>query len=178
MVQDCSRIVGLTDLTLFYLNFAAVFSRECYECRSARSFQDCDANRRRVICLKRTSGIKDEGYVKGCAATYTASSIPQCNTLNYTCEVSCCSSDYCNRASPRAPTESPEGATTSLPGRPLGGVPGGTSGGAPCGTSGGVPFGTSGGALGRALGGVSNPMVNRILLIATFTASVMYLFSC
>ena len=149
-----------------------MISRECYDCRSARSFQDCDANRRRVTCLisqhcvtasvKRTSGIKDEGYVKGCAATCTASSIAQCNTLNYTCEVSCCSSDYCNRASPRAPTESPEEATTSLPGRPLGEVPGGTTGG----------------ALGRTFGGVSNPMVNRILLIVTFTASVMYLISC
>ena len=136
-----------------------MISRECYECLSSQSFQACDANRRRVRCLSsqhcltlsivRTSGIKDEAYAKGCAATCSASSIPTCRNSNYKCKLSCCSSDYCNGASQRTPTES-----TSLPGGPLGGVPGG------------------------APGGVSSPMVNRILLIATFTASVMYLFSC
>ena len=141
-----------------------MISRECYECRSSFSFQACNASRRRVRCLtsqhcitasaKRTSGIKDEGYVKGCAATCSASGIPICNNPNYKCEVSCCSSDYCNGGTR---TES-----TSLPGGPLGGVPGGTPGGSSRGTP----------------GGVSSPMVNRILLIATFTASVMYLFSC
>ena len=130
-----------------------MISRECYECLSSQSFQACDASRRRVTCLSsqhcltisiiRTSGIKDEAYAKGCAATCSASSIPTCRNSNYKCKLSCCSSDYCN-------------------GAPLGGVPGG----APGGSSRGTP------------GGVSSPMVNRILLIATLTASVMYLFSC
>ncbi|KAM7448974.1 hypothetical protein ABFA07_002982 [Porites harrisoni] len=133
-------------LFMFLIFLPMVISRECYECRSSFSFQACDASRRRVRCLtsqhcitasaKRTSGIKDEGYVKGCAATCSASGIPICNNPNYKCEVSCCSSDYCNG----------------------GGAGGRAPGGAP--------------------GGVSSPMVNRILLIATFTASVMYLFSC
>ena len=141
-----------------------MISRECYQCVSSQSFRACDASRRRVTCLSsqhcvtisviRTSGIKDEGYAKGCAATCSASSIPTCNNLNYKCQLSCCSSDYCNGGTP---TES-----TSPPGGPLGGVPGG----APGGSSRGTP------------GGVSSPMVNRILFIATFTASVMYLFSC
>lgn len=138
-----------------------MISRQCYECLSSQSSQACDANRRRVTCLSsqhcvtisiiRTSGIKDEGYAKGCAATCSASSIPTCRDSNYKCKLSCCSSDYCNGAS-----------STSLPGGPSGGVPGGAPGGVPRG----------------APGGVSSPMVNRILLIATFTASVMYLFSC
>ncbi|CAH3179659.1 unnamed protein product [Porites evermanni] len=133
-------------LLMFLIFLPMVISRECYECRSSFSFQACDASRRRVRCLssqhcitasaKRTSGIKDEGYVKGCAATCSASDIPICNNPNYKCEVKCCSSDYCNG--------------------------GGAGGRAP----------------GGASGGVSSPMVNRILLIATFTASVMYLFSC
>ena len=45
-----------------------------------------------------TSGAKDEAYVIGCAATCSASSIPQCNLPNIKCEVSCCSSDLCNGA--------------------------------------------------------------------------------
>ena len=45
-----------------------------------------------------TSGVKDEAYVRGCAATCSASSITQCNLSYIKCEVSCCSADLCNGA--------------------------------------------------------------------------------
>lgn len=131
MISPCSRIVGLYWPSSSLLS-AAVTSRDCYQCLSTHSFQDCAAKQYRVTCLssqhcvkasaKRTSGIRDEGYVKGCAATCSASGVPICNEPNVQCKVSCCSSDYCN--------------------------------------------------------GASGPTVNRILLIATFTASFMYLFGC
>ena len=40
--------------------------------------------------------------------------------LNVECKVSCCSSNKCNRAPERAPTESPGGAPRRLPGGPYG----------------------------------------------------------
>ena len=86
-----------------------VISRECYQCLSTSSFKACDAGRVKVSCLSsqqcikasayRTSGVKDEAYVKGCAATCVASTIEICRNPNYKCEVHCCSSDYCNGAS-------------------------------------------------------------------------------
>ena len=86
-----------------------MISRECYECASQHSFKDCDANRRRVRCLTsqrcvkasiyRTSGIRDEGYIRACAKTCSASDVALCSHPDYKCEVSCCSSDYCNGAS-------------------------------------------------------------------------------
>ena len=84
---------------------------------SKRSFGDCDAKRIQVRCLKSrrcvtvstisTSGVKVEAYVKGCATTCSASDVPICNHPNVKCEVSCCSSDYCNSNMPSFPTTPP-----------------------------------------------------------------------
>lgn len=96
-------------ILMFLVILPMVVSRECYECKSTISFRDCDRNRRRVRCLYSqrcvtakayaTSGIRDEGYVKGCAAHCSASTLSGCNDPNIKCEVKCCSSDYCNGAS-------------------------------------------------------------------------------
>ena len=85
----------------------AVFSRECYQCISAHSWEDCNDRRYRVRCLGSQTCIKasahvsatDNGYVKGCAATCSASDIPICNDPGVKCNVDCCSSDYCNGVS-------------------------------------------------------------------------------
>ena len=95
-----------TGAECFFLS--AVISRECYQCLSTHSWRDCDAKRIRVTCLgstrcvkasaHRRSGYTDEAYVKGCAATCSASDLAICRDPNYKCELSCCSSDYCNGA--------------------------------------------------------------------------------
>ena len=101
-----------TGAECFFLS--AVISRECYQCLSTHSWRDCDAKRIRVTCLgstrcvkasaHRRSGYTDEAYVKGCAATCSASDLDICRDPNYKCDVSCCSSDYCNGAyDPRPP---------------------------------------------------------------------------
>ena len=84
---------------------------------STHSFEDCYAKQTEVRCLNSqecvtasahaVSGVKDEGYVKGCAATCLASDIPICNGPNVKCDVKCCSSDYCNVATGRPPTTAP-----------------------------------------------------------------------
>ena len=141
-----------------------------YECLNTHSFKDCDLKRYSVTCLnsqhcvtssvKITSGTNNEGYVKGCASTCSASDQFQ-HATNSKSSVKLV--DKCNGAPERAPTESPGGAPRGLPaGWNLGRVPV-------------VP---SWGAAGRALGRVSSPMVYGILLIATFIASLMYLFRC
>ena len=97
---------------------APVYSRKCYQCLSTHSFEDCDAKRIKVTCLRSqscvtasaimTSGIKEKAYAKGCANTCSASKVPVCNDPNVTCEVSCCSSDYCNGYLPTtAPPKQP-----------------------------------------------------------------------
>ena len=80
-----------------------VFSRECYQCVSTSSWKDCDDSRYKVQCLTSNQCIKASGrsstekaYVKGCAATCSASGIPVCNEPGVKCNVDCCSSDYCN----------------------------------------------------------------------------------
>jgi len=91
-------------LSRFFFNHA-VFSRECYQCLSTHSWKDCDDKRYKVRCLDSQRCIKasghssiDEAYVKGCAATCSASDIPVCNEPGVKCNVDCCSSDYCNGA--------------------------------------------------------------------------------
>ena len=93
----------------FFIIFFSVISRECYQCLSTHSWGDCNDKRIKVQCLgstrcvkasaHRKSGYTDEAYVKGCAATCSASDLDICRNPNYKCEVSCCSSDYCNGAS-------------------------------------------------------------------------------
>ena len=111
--KECSRIQCyqaslILTLVCFFPN--AVFSRECFQCPvSTHSFQDCADKRFKVRCLDSnqcvkakaytTSGIKEEAYIKGCAATCSAYDIPVCREPNVKCEVHCCSSDYCNGAS-------------------------------------------------------------------------------
>ena len=83
-----------------------MISRECYQCLSTHSWGDCNAKQIKVTCLsstrcvkasaKRRSGYTDEAYVKGCATTCSASSVAVCRNPKYKCEVSRCSSDYCN----------------------------------------------------------------------------------
>jgi len=82
-----------------------VISRQCYQCLSFHSFKDCDANRISGYCSSRAcSKVKiysasGSVYAKGCAKTCSSSAVPQCNKPGVKCEVSCCSSDYCNGAS-------------------------------------------------------------------------------
>ena len=85
--------------------FISVICLECYNCRSAISFQDCQSNQTKISCwsssgppscvsasLKVTQTI----YTKGCAAN--------CTTLQSTCqalgaaryEINCCESDLYN----------------------------------------------------------------------------------
>lgn len=71
---------------------------------STQSLQYCDAKRTKIKCSGSclvamaygTSGKKDVGYAKGCWKTCSAYDVPICNHHNVKCEVSCCSSDYCN----------------------------------------------------------------------------------
>ena len=82
----------------------SVTVRECYHCMSTQSLQDCDAKRTKIKCSGSclvamaygTSGKEDVGYTKGCSKTCSAYDVPICNHHNVKCEVSCCSSDYCN----------------------------------------------------------------------------------
>ena len=83
----------------------SVISRECYQCLSTHSWKDCDDKRYKVRCLTSQQCIKASGhnsvedaFVKGCAATCSASDIPVCNKRGVKCNVDCCSSDYCNGA--------------------------------------------------------------------------------
>lgn len=105
---QCYQVSLILTLVCFFPN--AVFSRECCQCPvSTHSFQDCADKRFKVRCLDSnqcvkakaytTSGIKEEAYIKGCAATCSAYDIPLCREPNVKCEVHCCSSDYCNGAS-------------------------------------------------------------------------------
>ena len=91
---------------MFAFVVIAVIARQCYQCLSAHSFEDCDAKRVKVTCPNSqhcvsvrafsTSGVKDEEYVRGCAANCSASDVHVCNHPNVTWKISCCSSDYCN----------------------------------------------------------------------------------
>ena len=58
-----------------------------------------------------TSGVKDEGYARGCAATCSASNMPRCNR-DFKCDVRCCSSDYCNDDLPYGPKTPPPHPTS------------------------------------------------------------------
>ncbi|KAL9985436.1 hypothetical protein ACROYT_G007846 [Oculina patagonica] len=92
-------------IVMFLIFLPMVTSRECYQCLSSLSWQDCNANRVKVRCLTSNQCIKVSGessteaaYGKGCAATCSASDIPVCREPGVKCNVDCCSSDYCNGA--------------------------------------------------------------------------------
>ena len=80
-----------------------MISRECYQCVSTHSWKDCDDKSYKTRCLTSQPCIKasahtsvDDAYVKGCAATCSASDLPVCGQPGVKCLVQCCSSDYCN----------------------------------------------------------------------------------
>ena len=89
---------------LFFL--ATVITRQCYRCRSIHSFKDCDANQKKEYCRSTSTCFKmrfstttgGEAYLKGCAPS-PCRGTGDCSKSNIKCELSCCSSDYCNGAS-------------------------------------------------------------------------------
>ena len=92
-------------LSRFFFN-DAVFSRKCYACLSTHSWKDCEDNQYKGTCLDSSDCISassnsshDKVYVKGCAATCSASEIPECEDPGIYCQLDCCSSDYCNSSS-------------------------------------------------------------------------------
>jgi len=103
-----------------------VISRECYRCRSTHSFEDCDPKRVKVVCPSSQycltvrsyglPGIKEETYLKNCSATCSISDIQICSKPNYKCDLTCCSSDYCNgnRVSSITPSKPPLTLYTSV----------------------------------------------------------------
>ena len=86
---------------LFFL--ATVITRQCYRCRSIHSFKDCDANQKKEYCRSTSTCFKmrfstttgGEAYLKGCAPS-PCRGTGDCRKSNIKCELSCCSSDYCN----------------------------------------------------------------------------------
>lgn len=95
-------------LVMFLIFLPMVISRECFECLSTTSWKDCDANRRRVTCLTSTQCLKanahsskEDVYLRGCARTCYASSVSVCREPGVTCNVDCCSRDYCNGVNSR-----------------------------------------------------------------------------
>ena len=92
---------GMTHHILRFLN--AVNSRKCYRCVSTHSWKDCDDKRYKVTCPTSQHCIKTslhssivDVFVKGCAATCSASDIPACREPGVKCNIDCCYSDYCN----------------------------------------------------------------------------------
>ena len=101
-VKKCSHTFLI--LPRFCFNYV-VFSRECYQCLSTHSWNDCNSKRYKVRCLNSQRCIKvsghssiEDAYGKGCAATCSKADIPVCNEPGVQCHVDCCSSDYCNGA--------------------------------------------------------------------------------
>ncbi|CAH3148404.1 unnamed protein product, partial [Porites lobata] len=70
------------------------------------SFKDCDANQKKEYCRSTSTCFKmrfstttgGEAYLKGCAPS-PCRGTGDCSKSNIKCELSCCSSDYCNGAS-------------------------------------------------------------------------------
>lgn len=83
-------------------------SRVCYQCPSTDSLKDCNKKRIKITCkygqpcvTASAHSIPEDNevlYYKGCATTCVASDVPICSHPNVKCQIDCCHSDLCNKA--------------------------------------------------------------------------------
>jgi len=83
-------------------------SRVCYQCPSTDSLKDCNKKRIKITCkygqpcvTASAHSMPEDNevlYYKGCATTCVASDVPICSHPNVKCQIDCCHSDLCNKA--------------------------------------------------------------------------------
>lgn len=106
-------LIFLLMVTVTSLASTAGEDIKCYFCKSRVSFKDCDENKRRVQCggefglnrcvkahIKASRQIQ-ETYQRGCQSASACDAHPCKTRGDDTCQVHCCTGDYCNKSTTR-----------------------------------------------------------------------------
>ncbi|XP_048584359.1 uncharacterized protein LOC116603775 isoform X2 [Nematostella vectensis] len=108
-----------TAILFLLLGCVAVSGLDCFQCKSYKSWEECESIRNKVFCLGATKDCikveakvrqKDSGrigqvFLKGCARTCDTKDVPICRDgidvdgNPVVCDAACCTGDFCNAGS-------------------------------------------------------------------------------